>query len=167
MNEEERAIKIKSRLSELASIAHIGEIVQSNSEKSIIGTIALDTCYGIVFYDRKNKRGYVGHATPSSKIKTLQEMLNLLEKAKTVRIEYAIIPGYRNEERKDYRGFAELINYLESHCPENITLIPFQSDLGIQVDERTSTYEFAFEVNSGLPVSQYLFYESPLKRKNK
>lgn len=137
--------------------------MQSSKSKIIIGIVALDTCFGIVFYDRKNKSGIVGHAAPSSKTDTLHEMINLLNKDERLIIEYIIVSGYRNEERGDFCGVNELLNYLHSHCPSNITLIPFQGDLGVQLDNKTYTYEFAFEVNSGLPVSQYLFYDSSLK----
>lgn len=128
-----------------------------SDEKNIIGTTALDTCYGIVFYDRNNKFGIVGHGTPDRKINTLGEMLNMLgEDEKT--IEYAIVLGYRNVERKDFSGEEEIINYLENYCPPNIKLVPLQSDLGIKVCSNCLAYEFAFDVNTSKIVTNGLFH---------
>lgn len=155
---EVNVFKVKYILEQHANIAGMGEIVVSSKDKPIIGTTALDTCFGIVLYDRKNKKGIVGHAAPSSRISTLIDMINLLEKDQQQVIEYAIISGYRNDEKHDYSGQEELLNYLENHCPQNIKLIPF-SDLRVQVCSNVLAYEFAFEVNTGKSVSNYLFYE--------
>lgn len=67
----EKIFKLKYILEQHANIAEMGEIVISSKDKPIIGTTALDTCFGIVFYDRNNKSGIVGHAAPSSKIKKI------------------------------------------------------------------------------------------------
>lgn len=150
--------KIKYYLQQHASIAYMGEIVVSSPEKPIIGTTALDTCFGIVFYDRKNKKGIVGHAYESGKLATLRSMIDLLEKNDHQVIEYAIVPGYRNVERKDYSGATGLLNYLQEHCPTNIELRPFQN-LDVQVCSNVLAYEFAFEVNTGKNVGNYLFYD--------
>lgn len=155
---DEEAFKLKHFLEQHASIAHMGEIVMSSNAKPIIGTVALDTCFGIVFYDRKNKKGIVGHAAPSGKTATMQAMLNSLEKGNQQVIEYAIVSGYRNEERRDYSGVEELIEYLRKKCPPNIKLIPFDS-LNVQINYSTLTYEFAFDVNTGSNFANYLFYD--------
>lgn len=44
---EEKADEIKWFLEQHASIAHMGEIVISSKDKPIIGTTALNTCFGI------------------------------------------------------------------------------------------------------------------------
>lgn len=165
-NYNEKAIKLRYFLEQHASIAHMGEIVVSSTEKPIIGTTALDTCFGIVFYDRKNKKGIVGHAYDSGKIAIMNDMIGLLEKNDNQVIEYAIVSGYRNVERKDYRGVTELLNYLQTHCPKNVKLIPFDG-LNIQVCSNVLAYEFAFEVNTGTNVGSYLFYDEfkPYNRK--
>lgn len=151
-------LRLKYILEKYAKIANVGEIVISSKDKPIIGTTALDTCFGIVFYDRKNKIGIVGHALPSSKIDILIKMINSLEKDKEQVIEYAIVSGYRNEENKDYNGYEEILSYLENHCPKNIKLMPFL-DLNVQVCSNILAYEFAFEVNTGKSVTSYLFYD--------
>lgn len=163
-NYDEGLLLTQQKLEKNANIAHMGKVVQSSKTKNIIGTMALDTCFGIVFYDRKNKSGIVGHAAPSSKIATLQEMIDLLNKDERLIIEYAVVPGYRNVERKDLSGVNELVDYLHSHCPSNVVLVPIQWDLGVQVHEQTFSYEFAFDVNSCLPVSPYLFYDWTSKK---
>ncbi len=154
----EKAIKLRYFLEQHASIANMGEIVVSSTEKPIIGTTALDTCFGIVFYDRKNKKGIVGHAYDSGKIAIMNDMIGHLEKNDDQVIEYAIVSGYRNVERKDYSGETELLNYLQENCPKNIKLIPFNG-LNIKVCSNVLAYEFAFEVNAGTDVSNYLFYD--------
>ncbi len=154
----EKAIKFKYFLKQHASIANMGEIVVSSTKKPIIGTTALDTCFGIVFYDRKNKNGIVGHTYESGKIAIMHDMIERLEKGDNRVIEYAIVSGYRNVEKKDYSGETELLNYLQTHCPKNIKLIPFDG-LNIQVCSNVLAYEFAFEVNTGANVGNYLFYD--------
>ena len=154
----DKAIRIKHFLEEHANIAHMGEIVVSSKDKPIIGTTGLDTCFGIVFYDRKNKKGIVGHAYDSGKIAILHRMIELLGTNEQQVIEYTIVSGYRNIEKRDYSGIDELLNYLETHCPENIKLIPFQN-LGVQVCSNVLAYEFAFDVNTGQNVANYLFYD--------
>lgn len=69
-------------------------------------------------YDRKNKKGIVGHAYSSGKIEILHNMIELLDKNEQQVIEYAIVPGYRNIEREDHSGTNELLTYLRTHCPK-------------------------------------------------
>lgn len=157
--------KLKFELEKYANIANICQIVTSSTEKNIIGTTALDTCYGIVFYDRNSKFGIVGHGLPDTKLDTLREMINMLGKDEKT-IEYAIVPGYRNIERKDYSGEEQIINYLKTYCPKNIRLVPFQSDLGINLCSNCLAYEFAFDVNTSRPVTNSLFYTGE-NRQNK
>lgn len=154
---EDEAYKIKSILEQHASIAYMGEIVVSSKDKPIIGTTALDTCFGIVLYDRKNKKGIVGHAYSSGKIAIIHSMIELLDKNEQQVIEYAIVSGYRNIERKDFSGSIEIQNYLKMNCPQNIKLVPFQN-LDVQVCSNLLAYEFAFDVNTGQNVTSYLFY---------
>lgn len=155
---EDEAIRIKTILEQHANIAHMGGIVVSSKDRPIIGTTALDTCFGIILYDRKNKKGIVGHADNSGKIAILNSMIKLLEKNEKQVIEYGIVSGYRTQERKDYSGVTELLTYLETHCPPNIELVPFQN-LGVQECSNMLAYEFAFDVNTGQDVASYLFYD--------
>ena len=63
--------RIKNAMLEEASLAEMGCVVESSEDRPIIGTQALDTCYGILFYDRLNKKGIVGHGAQSIKVSTL------------------------------------------------------------------------------------------------
>ena len=78
-------------LKKKAQIAYMNEIVVSSSAKPIVGTVALATCYGIVFYDRKNKIGIVGHASSSKLLNILEMMMAYFTIDKECTIEYAII----------------------------------------------------------------------------
>lgn len=124
---EEEPYRKRFFLEQHARIAEVGEIVVSSKDKPIIGTTALDTCFGIVFYDRKNKKGIVGHAYSSRRFAILQSMIDLLERSKQQVIEYTIVSGYRNLERHDHSEETELLNYLKMYCPKNIKLVPFQN----------------------------------------
>lgn len=149
----------KDDLMDKTSMAGLNEIVVSNEEESIIGTLGLATCFGIVLYNRKNKWGMVGHATPDKKIEVLEKMIKLLPKDKKLIIEYKIVPGYDNVENKDESGLDELELYLYLNAADNIELIPFKTDLKVGFHERTKSYEFAFDVVSGLAVGDILFHE--------
>ena len=70
----------RKELKQKLSIAHIEEIVVSTLEKPIVGTIELSTGNGIIFYDRENKKAWIGHGHASSSIKTLSKMLNYIKK---------------------------------------------------------------------------------------
>lgn len=75
-----------------ASLANMGEVVFSTSEKPIVGTTGLATCWGVIFYDRKNRKAYVCHAPASHYFQTLNQMISILDKNADV-IEYKIVPG--------------------------------------------------------------------------
>ena len=103
--------RIKYRLLKKSRIAGMGGVVVSTNEKTIIGTTALDTCYGILFYDRVNKEGICGHAVPGQLTSVLAEMMGWLDGRVGI-IEYMLLPGFRNVDRHDYSGFDELYNFL-------------------------------------------------------
>ena len=149
---QESFLDLKKR----SSIASMDQIVTSSSDKNIIGTTALDTCFGIVFYDRINKWGMVGHGSPSGKIQLLGEMLHKLGNKPRI-IEYQIVPGYRNIEKRGYDTGMDLHEYLHDFCPKNIILTPLKTDLGVKVCSNVLAYEFAFDVNTGKTVSHKLF----------
>lgn len=92
---------IKLKLLEKTSLALMDCYVISSPDKPIIGTQALDTCYGILFYNRHTKKGICGHAAPSRLTSLLTRMINCLGDEQQT-IEYMIVPGFRNEDRRDY-----------------------------------------------------------------
>ncbi len=118
--------QILSMLDEIAShitTAEMNEFVISDSNKNIIGTIGLAVCDGIIFYDRKNKWGIVGHAAGDKKISLLTDMLKELPNDKELGIEYAIITGYDNIKNGNYTDTNIMLEYLKNNCPKNIKLI--------------------------------------------
>lgn len=138
----------QNKVMEKTQLAHMGEYVISTEEKNIIGTSALDTCYGMVLYDRERKFGIVGHGYESNAIPLLEEIIDIFPKYPNQVVKYAIIPGYRTEERKDRKTTDKLLAIMEK--------VPnakqFKSDLGVQVGKHLY-YEFAFDVRIGHSMS--------------
>lgn len=153
--------RIKNAMLEEASLAGMGCVVESSDERPIIGTQALDTCYGILFYDRKNKKGIVGHGTPSSKVATLHEMIHRIDDGTDKVVEYLIIPGFRNVDYHDMSGVDELLIGLQKYCPGNIKFVPFQIKIEsfAKLHKPTLSYEFAFDTRNGRFVSYELFFD--------
>ncbi len=144
-------------LKKKAQIAYMNEIVASTSDKPIVGTVALATCYGIVFYDRKHKLGIVGHASSSKLLDILDEMMTYFTIDKEITIEYAIIPGYDNVLNNHLEGLNILEDYLIKNTPMAVKLVPFKG-IDLFVHEELGSYSFAFNALNGLPVTKYLFY---------
>lgn len=144
-------------ISKHIATAEMDEFVVSDSDKSIIGTVGLAVCDGIIFYDRKNKWGMVGHAVGDTKISLLSEMLKSLPQEKEIVLEYSIITGYDNIRNGNYNDTNKMLEYLKNNCPKNIRLVPFQTDLGIRVGPSYGN-EFYFNVKSGKTASQILDY---------
>ena len=152
--------RIKYGMLKKTILAEMGRVVESTKERPVIGTQALDTCYGILFYDRASKEGIVGHAVPSQLISVLVEMLKWLE-GRTGLIEYMILPGFRNVDRKDYSGFKELHDYMLEHTPDNIKMIPLKDMRSeFRLDQASLSYEFAFDTSKGEFVTEYVFFDS-------
>lgn len=153
--------RIKFSLLEQASLAGMGSVVESSVERPIIGTQALDTCYGILFYDRQAKKGLVGHGSPSGKVATLQEMIGKINDGNERVIECMIVPGFRNVDYGDIKGLNELVRALEEYCPSNIRFVSFPSNVTpeIKLHEPTLTYEFAFDTRNGKFVSNSIFFD--------
>lgn len=151
---------IKYKMLKKTSLAGIGRVVESTNDKPIIGTQALDTCYGILFYDRAKKEGVCGHAVPSQLTLVLAEMMKWL-KGRTGNIEYMILPGFRNVDRKDYSGLKELSDYMLKHMPENVKMTSLKDmQGGFRLHQETLSYEFAFDTMNGEFVTEYVFFDS-------
>lgn len=153
--------RIKNAMLEEASLAEMGCVVESSEDRPIIGTQALDTCYGILFYDRLNKKGVVGHGAPSSKVATLYEMIHRIDDGTEKVVEYLIIPGFRNVDYHDMSGVDELLRGLQKYCQSNIKFVPFQVKIEAfaKLHKPTLTYEFAFDTRNGRFVSEELFFD--------
>lgn len=164
-------IKYKLLLESKSQIARMGEIVVSSKEKPIVGTTALATCFGIVFYDRKNKKAYVGHAGPGSYMQMLYTMVSMVDSS-AKQIEYSIIPGWDNYNR--FGNKSSTVNLLDvDKNPEysmrmalksisRINFIPlnFQLDIREGNADGNPYYEFAFDANTLTNVADYLFFET-------
>lgn len=163
-------IKYKMILESKSQVARMGEIVVSSNEKPIVGTTALATCFGIVFYDRQNKRAYVGHAAPDSCMQTLVKMIAMLDLS-VKQIEYSIIPGWDNYNK--FGNKSSTLNLLDVNInPEyrmrmtlksisEINFIPLKFPLDIRegTTDGNPYYEFAFDANTLTNVANYLFFE--------
>ena len=149
-----KSLELRSK----SSLAFMGQIVTSTLEKPIVGTFALATCYGIIFYDRKNKKAWVGHGPASSPILTLRTMLENINDV-TGDLEYGIIPGWDNIHNNNFKEFDKMLNFLCNYCPKQIRLVPI-ANLIIKEDSRANhSYEFAFNAQTGTSVTDELFYE--------
>ena len=151
---------IKYNLLTKTSLASMGGIVKSTNDKPIIGTIALDTCYGILFYDRVKKEGICGHAVPSQLTSVLAEMMRWLDGRVGI-VEYRLLPGFRNVDRNDYSGLQELRDYMLEHMPEDIKMTSLKDVRGgFRLHLDTLSYEFAFDTEQGVFVTDYVFFDS-------
>lgn len=154
--------KLKYLLIQKSTLASIGCVVYSTEKKPIVGTMALDTCHGILFYNRSKKVAIVGHETPGSTSAT-RKILSAISKSSDENQvwEYLIISGFRNVERKDNKKENIIRNIILLFKKPNIRLIPFTdiSTNAIKLDEQTLSYEFAFDAESGKFVTNILFFD--------
>ena len=151
---------IKFKMLEKTNLAEMGRVVVSTNDKPIIGTKALDTCYGILFYDRAKKEGIAGHAVPSQLTSVLAEMMKWLDGRVGI-IEYMILPGFRNVDRHDYSGLKELSDYMLEHVPDNVKMTSLKDMRGgFRLHQGSLSYEFAFDTSTGEFATEYVFFDS-------
>ena len=153
-------IKFKKSIAMKANIARMGTMVYSSADKPIVGTQALDTCCGILFYDRINKRAVAGHEAPSS-TSVINQMLSAISDMteKNSVWEYSVIAGFRNNEKKDFAKVQLLNKLITSYYNPKVRLIPFKGDPEVKLHHGTLTYEFAFNSSTGQFVTYDLFFE--------
>lgn len=151
--------KKKDELQSRCEMAEMGCVVESNVERPIIATQALDTCYGILFYDRRNRYGVLGHAAPSSKDSTVYEMLKRIDDGTPRLVEYFVVPGFRNIDRKDLSGFEQIVAMIRAYKSDKIRLVPFNEETNVQLHKGTLSYEFGFDTSTGEFVTRDLFFE--------
>ena len=139
----------QSDLKSHAKIAHMDQIVTSDEDKYIIGTTALDTCTGILFYDFVSKKGMVGHASPHNTIGIIIQMLHNIDSTKKTIIGYSFVSGYRVMERKDDTAINICREYMEafSKLHSNIKFVPQSID--VKICDNILAYEFAFNTKTG------------------
>ena len=135
------------------------QVVVSTSDKPIIGTQALDTCFGILFYDRKNKFGICGHADPKNIFGIVVEMLKQIPSTTEGNVEYAIISGYRAIEQNNFKGVEEIQDILRNYMSINpkIHFTSLKTLLNPSMPNGLLCYDFAFDTISGKDITSIVF----------
>ena len=119
LNDYYQAIDESNELITHSNIADMDQVVVSTSDKPIIGTQALDTCFGILLYHRKNKFGICGHADPKNIFGIVVEMLKQIPSTTEGNVEYAIISGYHAIEQHNFKGVEEIQDILRNYMSIN------------------------------------------------
>ena len=170
LNDYYQTINESNELIAHSNIAGMDQVVVSTSDKPIIGTQALDTCFGILLYDRKNKFGICGHADPKNIFNIVIEMLKQIPSTTEGDIEYIIISGYRAIEQHNFKGIEEIQDILRNYVAINpkIKFTSLKTPLNPKMPNGLLCYEFAFDTESGKDVTSIVFinYTEEQKRRH-
>lgn len=159
LNAYYQAIDESNKLITHSNIAGMDQVVVSTVDKPIIGTQALDTCFGILFYDRKNKFGICGHADPYNTFGIIVEMLKQIPESTEGIIEYTIVPGYRAMKQKNFEREDEMQDILRNYMSINpkIHFTSLKTPLNPSMPNGLLCYDFAFDTISGRDVTSIVF----------
>lgn len=159
LNTYYQAIDESNKLITHSNIAGMDQVVVSTVDKPIIGTQALDTCFGILFYDRKNKFGICGHADPYNTFGIIVEMLKQIPESTEGIIEYTIVPGYRAMKQKNFEREDEMQDILRNYMSINpkIHFTSLKTPLNPSMPNGLLCYDFAFDTISGRDVTSIVF----------
>lgn len=159
LNEYYQHLNEGDQLISRSSIADMDQVVVSTPDKPIIGTMALDTCFGILFYDRKNKFGICGHADPYNTFGIIVEMLKQIPESTEGIIEYTIVPGYRAMKQKKFEREDEIQDILRNYMSINpkIHFTSLKTPLDPSMPNGLLCYDFAFDTISGKDVTSIVF----------
>lgn len=159
LNDYYQAINESNELITHSNIAGMDQVVVSTSDKPIIGTQALDTCFGILLYDRKNKFGICGHADPYNTFGIIVEMLKQIPESTEGIIEYTIVPGYRAMKQKKFEREDEIQDILRNYMSINpkIHFTSLKTPLNPSMPNGLLCYDFAFDTISGKDVTSIVF----------
>lgn len=159
LNDYYQTINESAELIAHSNFANMDQVVVSTADKPIIGTQALDTCFGILLYDRKNKFGICGHADPKNIFNIVIEMLKQIPSTKEGDIEYTIIPGYRAVEQNNIKGIEEIQDILRNYVIINpkIKFISLNSPLEPKMPNKLLCYDFGFDTKFGKDVTSIVF----------
>lgn len=159
LNEYYQHLNEGDQLITRSSIADMDQVVVSTPDKPIIGTMALDTCFGILFYDRKNKFGICGHADPYNTFGIIVEMLKQIPESTEGIIEYTIVPGYRAMKQKNFEREDEMQDILRNYMSINpkIHFTSLKTPLNPSMPNGLLCYDFAFDTISGRDVTSIVF----------
>ena len=170
LNDYYQTINESNELIAHSNIAGMDQVVVSTSDKPIIGTQALDTCFGILLYDRKNKFGICGHADPKNIFNIVIEMLKQIPSTTEGDIEYIIISGYRAIEQHNFKGIEEIQDILRNYVAINpkINFTSLKTPLNPKMPNGLLCYDFAFDTESGKDVTSIIFinYTEEQKRRH-
>lgn len=125
----------------------------STEDRPIIGTQALATCIGVLLYNEEKKVAIVAHVS-SEPMRAIDKIFNLIieNKLYSTKFKYKIITGCYDEH---YQVKELLEEYFNDFIPfgENEIL---HSD--IQIDEQTTSKQFAFDASTGKFVTDRVFF---------
>jgi len=126
----------------------------STSDKPIIGTQALATCYAVLIYSEERKVAIVAHISSKDPELVIDKIFSILlkEKLSNTPLKYKIIDGYfpenielKNDIKSRFEGFKK---YQELEIPNN----------AIQIDEKTTSKQFAFDTTTGSFVTDKVLF---------
>lgn len=159
LNDYYQSINESDELIAHSNIAGMDQVVVSTADKPIIGTQALDTCFGILLYDRKNQFGICGHADPKNIFNIVIEMLKQIPSTTEGDIEYTIISGYRAIEQNNFKGIEEIQDILRNYVVINpkIKFTSLKASLNPKMPDGLLCYDFAFDTKSGKDVTNIVF----------
>lgn len=146
----------KELLTKKFTLVKMGDAKISTNEKPIIGTEALATCHGVLLYNEEKKLAIVSHIPPDEieALMTIDKIFQIIidNKLSNTKFKYVIIPGYYKEH---YNIKALLEKHLTHFIPFNENEIPNDA---IQIDEKTTSKEFAFDVSTGKFVTNNVYF---------
>ena len=155
----ETSIKARTELKNHATMAHMNQVVVSTPENYIVGTEALATCTGILFYNKALKKGICGHAGPNSGMQITMEMLKHIDPNEDPNWEYTIVSGYdaaKKSSDKDYEDIKKTLALVQKVYP-HIKFKPISQSIRPHLDSKLFCYNFAFDVLHELDVSYQMF----------
>ena len=159
LNDYYQAINESNELITHSNIVGMNQVVVSTSDKPIIGTQALDTCFGILLYDRKNKFGICGHADPKKIFGIVVKMLKQIPSTTEGNVEYTIISGYRAIEQHNFKCVEEIQDILRNYMSVNpkIHFTSLKTPLNPSMPNGLLCYDFAFDTISGKDITSIVF----------
>ena len=149
----------KIQLSKLLNIVGMNNADISTSDKPIIATQALATCFGVLLYDESQKIGIVAHFTHDIE-PTIIKILKLLDFDKNYEFKYVIFPGYYSKDQDPYNTKLRLEKFFQEFKMDNLQFIPFDKKdiLPNALLEGNLSNRFAFDTRTGKFVTDKVLF---------
>ena len=145
----------KEKLTKQFKLVKMNEIDITTDEFNIIGTQGLGSCVAFLVYSEKNKVAIVSHIPDNNNdiFSTLLEIIYNLNLNNEL-LKYHVIPGYYEN---GYKIYEKLVMQFKSM--PNI-FIPFEyiPENAINIDEFSTSYEFAFDALTGKFVTDKVLF---------